>query len=73
MYPDEILLDKNQVLASLRELPDRVSSEELIERILFIKLIESRLHETTHVPHTHVMQELKELKEQKLAESKRGI
>lgn len=73
MYPDEILLDKNQVLDSLRELPDRVSSEDLIERILFIKLIESRLRETTHVPHAQVMQELKELKEQKLAESKRGI
>lgn len=69
MYPDEILLDKNQVLASLSELPDRVSSEDLIERILFIKLIESRLRETTHISHEQVMQELKELKQQKLAEA----
>ncbi len=73
MYPDEILLDKNQVLASLRELPDRVSSDELIERILFIKLIESRLRETTQVPHAQVMQELNELREQKLAESKKSL
>ncbi|GAB3692419.1 hypothetical protein GCM10027592_11340 [Spirosoma flavus] len=69
MYPNEILLDKNQVLASLSELPDRVSSEDLIERILFIKLIESRLHETTHVSNEQVMQGLDELKQQKLAEA----
>ena len=68
MYPDEILLDKNQVLASLSELPDRVSSEDLIERILFIKLIESRLRETTEVPHEQVMQELQDLKQKKLAD-----
>ncbi|WP_461091965.1 hypothetical protein [Spirosoma gilvum] len=65
---EEILLDKGQVLASLNELPDKVSSDELIERILFIKLIESRLRETNHVPHEQVMQELKDLKQQKLAE-----
>lgn len=69
METGEILLDKSQVLASLNELPDRVSSEDLIERILFIKLIESRLQETKLVPHSQVMQELKELKEQKLASS----
>ena len=71
MPPDEILLDKNQVLASLSKLPDRVSSEDLIERILFIKLIESRLLETTEVPHEQVMQEVKELKQKKLSESKK--
>lgn len=69
MYSDEILLDKHQVLASLSQLPDKVSSEDLIERILFIKLIESRLRETTEVPHEQVMRELRELKQQKLAES----
>ncbi|RAI75726.1 hypothetical protein HMF3257_19035 [Spirosoma telluris] len=68
MFPEEILLDKNQVLASLSELPDKVSSEDLIERILFIKLIESRLRETAEVPHEQVMQELKALKQKKLAE-----
>lgn len=71
METEEILLDKSQVLASLNELPDRVSSEDLIERILFIKLIESRLRETKHIPHEQVMQELRELKEQKRAESKK--
>ena len=70
MFPDEILLDKNQVLASLSELPDRVSSEDLIERILFIKLIESRLREKTEIPHEQVMQELKELRAEKLAKLK---
>lgn len=71
MHPEEILLDKNQVLDSLSKLPDRVSSEDLIERILFIKLIESRLRETTEVSHEQVMQELKELKQKKLAESRK--
>ncbi|AUD06530.1 hypothetical protein [Spirosoma pollinicola] len=73
MFPDEILLDKNQVLASLSELPDKVSSEDLIERILFIKLIESRLRETTEVPHEQVMKELKEIKQQKLAELNKKV
>lgn len=71
MFPDEILLDKNQVIASLSELPDKVSSEDLIERILFIKLIESRLRESTEVPHEQVMRELGQLKDQKIAERQR--
>ncbi|GAB4049492.1 hypothetical protein [Spirosoma litoris] len=73
MFPDEILLDKNQVLASLNELPDKVSSEDLIERILFIKLIESRLRETTEVTHDQVMQELKDIKQKKLAELNKKV
>ncbi|MFD2569823.1 hypothetical protein ACFSUS_04210 [Spirosoma soli] len=68
MYSDEILLDKNQVLANLSQLPDKVSSEDLIERILFMKLIESRLRETAEVSNEQVMQELKEIKQKKLAE-----
>lgn len=63
------MLDKNQVIDSLSQLPDKVSSEELIERILFIKFIQQRLLETKHVSHAQVMQELNELKQQKLAES----
>jgi len=69
VHTEEILLDKSQVLASLSELPDKVSSDELIERILFIKLIESRLRETTQVPHEQVMQELKAMRQQKTGES----
>lgn len=72
MSSDEILLDKNQVLASLSKLPDRVSSEDLIERILFIKLIESRLLETAETPHEQVMQELKDIKQKKLADLKKN-
>ncbi|MBC3786942.1 hypothetical protein [Spirosoma utsteinense] len=67
MFAEEILLDRNQVLASLSELPDKVSSKELIERILFIKLIESRLREPTEISHDQVMQELKDIKQKKLA------
>ncbi|QKZ12634.1 hypothetical protein [Spirosoma sp. KUDC1026] len=72
MSPDEILLDKNQVLASLSKLPDRVSSEDLIERILFIKLIESRLLEAAEISNEQVMQELKDLKQKKLAALKKS-
>ncbi|QJD78922.1 phospholipase D-like domain-containing protein [Spirosoma rhododendri] len=72
MHKDEILLDKNQVLAALSDLPDKVSSEELIERILFIKLIESRLLETAEVPNDQVMQLLRDVKQQKVAEVNRN-
>ena len=68
MENEEILLDKSQVLASLNELPDKVSSEDLIERILFMKLINSRLRETKEVSHEQVMSELRQMKEQKRAE-----
>lgn len=67
------MLNKSQVIESLKGLPDNVSSEDLIERILFIKLIESRLRETTVVSHKQVMQELKEIKQQKLAGLKQTI
>ena len=73
MQTEEILPDKSQVIASLSELPDKVSSEDIIERILFIKLIESRLRETSHVSNAQVMQELKELKQQKLAGSSTNL
>lgn len=70
-YPDEILLDKQQVIASLSDLPDKVSSEDLIERILFIRLIQERLQsvdEGNTVPHEQVMQDLREIKARKEAE-----
>ncbi len=72
MYTGEILLDKNQVLAALGELPDRVSSEELIERILFIKMIESRLLETAEVSNEQVMQMLRDTRQKKVAEVNRN-
>ncbi|PRY27771.1 hypothetical protein CLV58_13241 [Spirosoma oryzae] len=72
MHTGEILLDKNQVLAALGELPDRVSSEELIERILFIKMIESRLLETAEVSNEQVMQMLRDTRQKKVAEVNRN-
>lgn len=65
----ELLLDKNQIIESFKDLPDKVSSEDLIERILFIKLIENRLRETTEVPHEQVMNELKEMRDSKKAQT----
>ena len=65
----ETLLDKNQVIESFKDLPDKVTSEDLIERILFIKLIENRLRETTEIPHEQVMKELREMRDSKKAES----
>jgi hypothetical protein len=69
MLTDDILLDKKQVLASLDQLPDQVSSEALIERILFLKLIESRLRDTSKTtPNEQVMAELKDMLIQRRAE-----
>jgi hypothetical protein len=67
MMTDNVLLDRDQVLESLRDLPVKVSSEDLIERILFIKLIEERLLEDKEVPNSIVMQELQDLRRSKLA------
>lgn len=69
----ETLLDKNQIIESFKDLPDKVSSEALIERILFIKLIENRLRETTEIPHEQVMKELREMRDSKKAESSKVV
>lgn len=67
MLVDTVLLDRNQVLDSLRELPEKVTFEDLVERLLFIKLIEERMQEQKEVPNSVVMQELQELRRQKMA------
>lgn len=67
MLREDVLLDKNQVLDSFKDLPEQVSSEELIERILFIKLIQERLRELEEVSNEVVMENLQELRRQKLA------
>lgn len=67
MISEDVLLDKNQILDSFKDLPERVSSEELIERILFIKLIEERLSEPNEVSNEVVMADLQALRKQKLA------
>ena len=67
----ETLLDKSQVINSFQNLPDQVTADELIERILFIQLIEERITSADQgnvTPHNEVMQELKELKARKIAE-----
>lgn len=63
----ELLLDKNQIIESFKDLLDKVSSEYLVERILFIKLIENRLRETTEVSQEQVMKELREVRDRKKA------
>ena len=67
----ETLLNKNQVIESFGNLPDQVTADELIERILFIQLIEKRINSADQgnvIPNNQVMQELKELKVRKIAE-----
>ncbi|MEZ0486410.1 hypothetical protein [Fibrella aquatica] len=71
MLVDTILLDRNQVLDSFKELPEKVSFEDLLERLLFIKLIEERLHEQKELPNSVVMQELQELRRQKMTDLKK--
>jgi hypothetical protein len=72
MIAENVLLDRDQVLQSLKELPLKVSSEDLIERILTIKLSEERLREEKEVPNSVVMQELKDLRQRKLATLKQA-
>lgn len=67
----ETLLDKNQVIESFESLPDQVTADQLIERILFIRLINERLQEVERgpgTPHEDFMREFKIFKEQKRAE-----
>ncbi|MBN8826987.1 MULTISPECIES: hypothetical protein [Spirosoma] len=68
---EELLLDKNQVIESFGNLPDKVSADELIERILFIRLINERLLEAKTTPgtsHEQFMEEFKAFKAEKKAE-----
>ena len=67
----ETLLDKKQVIESFGNLPDQVTADQLIERILFIRLINERLQEakqTLGTPHVEFMREFAEFKIQKKAE-----
>ena len=67
----ETLLDKHQIINSFQDLPERVTADALIERILFIQLIEERIvsaNQGNVVPHDQVLKELKELKARKIAE-----
>jgi hypothetical protein len=54
----ETLLDRDEVIRSFRSLPEKVSVEDLIERILFVKRLEVGLQELSEgntTPHEKVM------------------
>ena len=67
----ETLLDKTEVMESFKSLPQMVSSEDLIERILFVKRLEVGLQELSEgntIPHENVMEELKKWKNERLSD-----
>lgn len=72
----ETLLNKNQVIESFGNLPDEVTADQLIERILFIRLINERLQEMEHepgTPHEDFMREFNEYKAKKKAEKQSAL
>ncbi len=69
----ETILKKSQIIDSFRDLPEEVTAEDLIERILFIQLIEQRIKsadEGNVVSNEEVMRELRELRTEKMAASR---
>lgn len=71
----ETLLDKRQVIESFENLPDHVTADDLIERILFIRLINERIQEAERepgTPHNEFMREFNEFKARRKVESKDG-
>jgi hypothetical protein len=72
MTTQEITLKKSQIVDSFRDLPEDVTAEALIERILFIKLIQERIKESEKnegMPHEEFMREFDAFKAKKRAES----
>ena len=66
----EILLDKAEVIAALSGLPDKVSAEDIIDKVLFMKRLEIGLREAeagNGIPHEEVMAKFKEWKKERLA------
>ncbi|MCU0353419.1 MAG: hypothetical protein MUD08_06715 [Cytophagales bacterium] len=60
MVIQEIKLDKSQVIESFKDLPDKVTADDLIERILFLKEIEKSLlqvEEGKVIPHSKVKEQ----------------
>ena len=58
----ETLLKKSQIIQSFENLPEEISADELIERILFIQLIERRLKSVeagNTTPHEEFLKEIK--------------
>jgi predicted transcriptional regulator len=57
----EILLDKSEVIASFKDLPDKVSAADMIERIIFLQKIEDGLQAIERgevVSHEEVMKKI---------------
>lgn len=68
------MLKKRQVIDSFHDLPEEVTADDLIERILFIQLIEQRIKSASEgnvVSNEQVMRELRELRVEKMAMSQR--
>ena len=66
----EIMLKKSKVIDSFQNLPEEVTADELIERILFIQLIEQRIKSAEQgnvVSTEQVMSELRRLRAEKMA------
>ena len=72
----ETLLDKSQIIESFGNLPDQVTADQLIERILFIRLINERIRETetqSGTTHKDFMREFDEYKSQLKTAKKHAI
>ncbi|MBC8153816.1 MAG: hypothetical protein H7Z72_12980 [Bacteroidetes bacterium] len=71
----DTILKKSQVVESFRDLPEEVTADDLIERILFIQLIEQRIKsaESGNIVTTdQVMSELRKLRAEKMATAQRN-
>ncbi|TAE32948.1 MAG: hypothetical protein EAZ91_03555 [Cytophagales bacterium] len=72
----ETLLNKNQVLHSLQNLPEQISSEDLIEHILFMAQVQRGIQQANEgkvVTHEQLMKELADLRIQKQAERRAKV
>lgn len=72
----ETLLNKDQVLHSLKTLPEQVSSEDLIEHILFMAQIQRGIQQANEgkvISHEQMMHQLSDLRIQKQAERRTKI
>ena len=68
----ETLLKKSQIIQSFENLPEEISANELIERILFVKLIQERIKESEEgkgMPHEEFIREFDGFKAKKRDES----
>lgn len=58
IHAAEVLLDKSEVISSFKDLPEKVSAADMIERIIFLQKIEDGLQSIERgdvVSHEEVM------------------